>query len=270
LSWASATKPVPAEQNPRAAFERLFGAADSAGNGADAQRALRQSVLDFVLDDARSLAREISSIDRDKLDQYLTAVRDVEQRIERAEQSPIPLPDFQRPSGIPESYQEHIRTMFSIIALAFETDATRMATFTLANDGSNRAFPDIGVPDAHHQLSHHRGNPATLEKIARIDQFYVQQFAWFLEQLRSISAGQGTLLDSSMVLYGGCISEGNQHLHSNLPILLAGRGGGSLQPGKRLEAADPTPMCNLHVALAQRLGVKLDHFGDSTGSLGGI
>ncbi|HUE70005.1 MAG TPA: DUF1552 domain-containing protein [Pirellulaceae bacterium] len=270
LSWSSSTSPVPAEQNPRAAFERLFGEFHAGDGGADARRELRQSVLDFVLDDAHTLARQINAADRDKLDQYLTALRDVEERIGRAEQAPVPLPDFERPQGIPDSYQEHVRMMFDIIALAFQADATRMITFTLANDGSNRAFPEIGVPEAHHQLSHHRGNQATLEKIARIDQFYVEQLAWFLERLRAIPEGDGTLLDASMILYGGCISEGNQHLHSNLPLVLAGRGGGTLHPGKRLEAADPTPMCNLHVALAQRMGLKIDRFGDSTGSLPGI
>ena len=176
-------------------------------------------------------------------------------------------PDFERPSGIPESYQEHIRVMFDLVALAFQTDATRMITFTLANDGSNRAFPEIGIPDAHHQLSHHRGNAATLEKIARIDRFYVEQFAWFLSRLREIPDGDRMLLDNSMVLYGGCISEGNQHLHSNLPLVLAGRGGESLHPGQRFVAPDGTPMCNLHLSLAQRLGLALDRFGDSTGSL---
>jgi hypothetical protein len=270
LSWASPTRPVPAEQNPRAAFERLFGTSEPGEGSAEARQAQQRSVLDFVLDDARSLGREMTAADRGKLDQYLTAVRDVEKRIEQAEQTPIPLPDFERPRGIPESYQEHVRTMFDIMALAFQTDATRMITFTLANDGSNRAFPEIGVPEAHHQLSHHRGNPATLEKIARIDRFYVEQFAWFLDRLRGIPEREGTLLDAAMIVYGGCLSEGNQHLHSNLPIVLAGRGGGTLAPGRRLEVADPTPMCNLHVALAQRLGAKLHQFGDSTGRLQGI
>jgi hypothetical protein len=261
---------VPAEQNPRAAFERLFGAAESGEGGAEARQRQQRSVLDFILDDARSLAHDINPTDRDKLDQYLTAVRDVEQRIERAEQNPVPLPNFDRPQGIPESYQDHVRMMFDIIALAFQTDATRMITFTLANDGSNRAFPEIGVPEAHHQLSHHRGNTETLQKIARIDRYYVEQFAWFLNRLRAIPDREGTLLDASMIVYGGCISEGNQHLHSNLPIVLAGRGGGTLLPGRRLHVADPTPMCNLHVALAQRLGAKVGQFGDSTGSLQSI
>lgn len=270
LSWASPTRPIPAEQNPRAVFERLFGGPEAGEGSAEARQTLRKSVLDFVLDDARSLAGSLNAADRDKFDQYLTSLRDVEQRIERAEKVPVPLPEFDRPSGIPETYEAHIRVMFDLIAMAFQTDATRMVTFTLASDGSNRAFPEIGVPEAHHQLSHHRGNSATLEKIARIDRYYVEQFAWFLQRLRAIPEGDGTLLDNSMVLYGGCISEGNQHLHSNLPMLLAGRGGGALQPGKWLQAPDPTPMCNLHLALVQRLGVKLNRFGDSTGVLEGL
>jgi hypothetical protein len=269
LSWASPTKPVAAEQNPRGAFERLFGSAETGAGSAEARQQSRQSVLDFALDDARALAADVSAGDRDKLDQYFTAVREVEQRIERAERSSVSLRDFQAPTGIPESYQDHIRMMFDMIILAFQTDATRMITFTLANDGSNRAFPEIGVPEAHHQLSHHRGNPVTLDKIAMIDRFYVEQFAWFLERLQSVGEAQATLLDHAMVLYGGCISEGNQHLHSNLPLILAGRGG-ALQPGKRLAAPDPTPMCNLHLALSERMGLKLDNFGDSSGSFHGI
>jgi hypothetical protein len=270
LSWASPTRPVPAEQNPRAAFERLFGAAGSGDASPEARRQRQQSVLDFVLEDVRSLSREIPAADQRRLDEYLSAVRDVERRIELAERLPLALPDYEAPVGIPESYQEHIRAMFDLMVLAFQSDATRMITFTLANDGSNRAFPEIGIPEAHHQLSHHRGNPDNLTKIARIDRYYVEQFAWFLDRLRSIPEGEGTLLDSSMVLYGGCISEGNQHLHSNLPLVLAGRGGGTLRPGRRLEVPDPTPMCNLHVALAERMGVRLGQFGDSDGSLQGI
>lgn len=270
LSWSSPTRPVPAEQNPRAVFERLFGTPDSSEGGTDGRKQLQKSVLDFIQDDARSLAREIGQRDREKLDQYLTAVREVELRIQRAENPAMPLPDVVRPAGIPDSYQEHIRMMFDIIALAFQTDATRMITFVLGYDGSNRAFPEIGVPEAHHQLSHHRGNPVTLEKIGRIDLFYVEQFAWFLQRLRSIQVADNfSLLDTSMIVYGGCISEGNQHLHSNLPILLAGRGG-VLQPGKRLQVPDSTPMCNLHLALAQRMGLKLDRFGDSSAILQGL
>lgn len=267
LSWSGPTRPVPAEQDPRAAFDRLFGIASDGDEGTAARQQLQKSVLDFVLEDARSLSRQVSKHDRQRLDQYLTAVREVETRIEHAENNPVSEQDRKRPTGIPETYREHMHMMFDILLLAFQTDATRMVTFTLSYDGSNRAFPEIGIPEAHHQLSHHRGNEEKLKKLARIDQFYVEQFVWFLERLRSVQEGDGTLLDNSMLVYGGCISEGNQHLHSNLPIVLAGRGGGSLQPGKWLQAADPTPMCNLHVALSQRMGLTLDRFGDSTGSL---
>jgi hypothetical protein len=270
LSWASPTKPVPAEQNPRAAFERLFGSIDSGDASSEARRQSRRSVLDFVLDDARSLERGLSATDREKLDQYLTAVRDVEQRIERAEHASIELPDFTVPLGIPASYRDHIRTMFDLMVLAFQTDTTRIITFTLANDGSNRAFPEIGVPEAHHQLSHHRGNPTMLGKIAQIDRFYVEQLSWFLERLYGIPDGSGTLLDSAMVLYGGCISDGYKHLHSDLPIVLAGGGSGALHPGRLLAAPDPTPMSNLLLALARLLGVNADRFGDSDGVLEGI
>ncbi|QDU98860.1 DUF1552 domain-containing protein [Lignipirellula cremea] len=270
LSWASPTRPVPAEQNPRAVFERLFGTADADDALAAGRKQLRRSVLDFVLDDAKSLQRNLPQVDRRKLDQYFTALRETERRIERAEQALEAPPTALSPAGIPESYQEHIRLMLDLSTLAFQTDAVRVATFTLANDGSNRAFSEIGVREAHHQLSHHRNNPATLEKIAQIDRFYVEQFAWFLEHLRNITEGEGTLLDNSMVLYGSCLSEGNKHLHSNLPILLAGRGGGTLSPNKLLAAPDPTPMCNLHLALAQRMGLNLDRFGDSEGALAGI
>jgi hypothetical protein len=270
LSWASPTKPVPAEQNPRAVFERLFGVADTDGAAAAERKQLRKSVLDFALDDARSLERELPEADRRKLDQYFTALRETERRIERAEHAPDAPVEAQAPAGIPESYQEHVRLMFELATLAFQTDAIRVVTFTLANDGSNRAFPDIGVPEAHHQLSHHRNNPATLEKIAKIDRFYVEQFAWFLERLQNVNEGELTLLDNSMVLYGSCLSEGNKHWHNNLPIILAGRGGGSLAPGKLLAAPDPTPMCNLHLALAQRMGVNLSRFGDGEVELAGI
>lgn len=270
LSWASPTKPVPAEQNPRAVFERLFGSADANGADAEGRKQLRRSVLDFALDDAKSLERRLSEADRRKLDEYFTALRETEQRIESAEHASEAPPEVRRPAGIPESYREHVRLMFDLTVLAFQSDAVRVVTLTLASDGSNRAFPEIGVPEAHHQLSHHRNNPATLEKIAKIDRFYVEQFAWFLQRLQRVKEGEATLLDNSMVLYGSCLSEGNKHWHNNLPIVLAGRGGGTLSPGRLLAASDPTPMCNLHLALAQRMGVNLDRFGDSRQPLANI
>ncbi len=267
LSWATPTKPIPAEQNPRAVFERLFG---SPGSDSAARRQLRRSVLDAVRDDARTMDRNLTAADREKLDQYLTSVREVERRVEQAERSAPALPGFAAPTGIPESYRDHIRAMLDLMLLAFQSDSTRVCTFMLAHDGSNRAFPEIGVPEAHHQLSHHQGNETKLEKLAKIDRFYIEQFAWFLDRLKQVREGDRPLLDQTMLVHGGCLSDPNKHLHSDLPIILAGRGGGALQPGRRLRAPDGTPMCNLYAALLSRLEVRNSQFGDSTGSLEGI
>lgn len=267
LSWATPTKPIPAEQNPRAVFERLFGAP---GEASAARQQLRRSVLDSVLEDARGLNRNLTSADREKLDQYLTSVREVERRIEQAERAVPKLPGFTPPIGIPEGYRDHIRAMMDLMVLAFQSDSTRVCTLMLAHDGSNRSFPEIGVPEAHHQLSHHQGNEAKLAKLAQIDRFYTEQLAWCLTRLKEVREGDRPLLDQTMLIYGGCLSDGYKHLHNNLPIILAGRGGGTLQPGGHLVAPDPTPMCNLFSALLQRLDVRQPQFGDSTGSLQGV
>lgn len=267
LSWASPTKPVPAEQNPRSVFERLFGAG---GPRSAERRQLQRSILDYVRDEARGMERNLGRGDREKLDQYFTAVRQVERRIEGAEATVPELPGFSQPAGIPESYRAHIETMMDLMVLAFQSDATRIITFMLAHDGSNRAFPEIGVPEAHHQLSHHRGNEEKLAKISRIDRFYTERFARFLERMKSVPEGEGSLLDHSMIVYGGGISDGNKHWHNNLPVVVAGRGKGSLSPGRHLVARDPTPMCNLHLALLHRLGLKVPRFGDSDGVLKGL
>ena len=267
LSWATPTKPIPAEQNPRAVFERLFGAP---GEASAARRELRRSVLDSVLEDARSLDRNLTAADREKLDQYLTSIRDVERRVEQAERSAPKLPGFTPPAGIPDSYRDHIRAMFDLMLLAFQGDSTRVCTFMLAHDGSNRAFPEIGVPEAHHQLSHHQGNEAKLAKLAQIDRFYVEQFAWFLSRMKEVREADHSLLDQTMLVYGGCLSDGYKHLHNNLPVIVAGRGGGALKPGRHLVAPDLTPMCNLYSALLHGLEVRQTQFGDSTGALTGV
>jgi hypothetical protein len=263
LSWKSPTQPIAAEQNPRAVFDRLFGA----GGGA------RRSVIDAVRDDANDLKRRLGAEDSAKLDQFLDSVREVERRIQNAESAPDPaVAQFKKPAGIPDSYEAHIRAMFDLMALAFQTDSTRIITFMLAHDGSNHAFPEIGVPEAHHQISHHRDEAEKLAKIAKIDRFYTAQLAWFLEQLRAIpeSNSSGTLLDHSMIVYGGCIKEGNKHSHEDLPIILAGRGGGTLEPGRHLVAPELTPMTNLYLSLVRRLGANIDRVGDSGGELAGL
>lgn len=270
LSWKTPVLPLPAEHDARQVFERLFGAGPLAGDAASAEARieLQKSVLDFVQEDGRSLRRRIGERDREKLDQYFSAVRDVEKRIVASAASRDA--GTAAPPGAPASFLDHVRIMLDLTTLAFQADSTRIVVFMLAHEGSNRAFPEIGIPEAHHQISHHQGNAEKLEKIGRIDQFYVDQFKYFVERLKAVPDGDGALLDQSLVLYGSGISEGNKHLHSNLPILLAGRGGGTLSPGRHVRLPDPTPLSNLFLALLQRLGVRIDRFADSTGVAAGI
>lgn len=269
LAWKNETMPMAPEMDPRLAFERLFGLGATAGKGPEAARAKRMqsSILDTVLDEAKSLLGKVNAGDRRKLDEYFSAMRDIEQRIERAEKFSAQMPDVKIPEGVPDSYEEHIRTMFDLMVLAFQTDTTRLATFMLAHDGSNRSFPDLGVPDAHHSLSHHQSDPVKLEKIAKIDQFYLRQFGYFLDKMKSVKEGDATLLDNSMIVFGGGIGDGNRHNHDNLPILLAGGAGGTLTPGKRLVLPGETPMTNLYLSMLDRMGVPAEKIGDSTGRL---
>lgn len=272
LAWRNETMPMTPEMDPRLVFERLFGVS-AAGNTEAGRRRKRfqGSVLDFVLSDAKSLSRKVSAADNRKLDEYFAAVRDIEERIQKAEKLATHLPEgVVVPTAIPTKAKDHIRLMFDLLALAFQTDTTRISTFLMAHDGSNRSFPEIGVPDSHHGISHHQGDPAKLEKIAKIDQFYVEQFGYFLGKLKSIKEGAGNLLDNSMIVYGGGISDGNRHDHSHLPIVLAGHGGGKLHAGQHLVAPDNTPMTNLYLALMDRMGVHAERVGDSTGVLQGI
>jgi hypothetical protein len=269
LAWKNETMPMAPEMDPRLVFERMFGLGASAGSGADASRdrRLQKSILDTVLGEAKSLQAKVGAADRRKIDEYFSSVRDLEQRIERAEKFQSQMPDMKVPEGIPESYEEHIRVMFDLLTLAFQTDTTRLATFMLAHDGSNRSFPDLGVPDAHHSLSHHQSDPQKLAKIAKIDRFYLRQFGYFLDKLKSIKEGDGTLLDSSMIVFGGAISDGNRHNHNNLPILFAGGGCGTLKHGKRTVLPTDTPMTNLYLSMLDRMGVPAERVGDSTGRL---
>jgi Protein of unknown function (DUF1552) len=268
LSWRGESTPAPAERDPRMVFEKLFG---SGNEQQDSLRRFKQkSVLDFVMEDAKRLRNHLDGSDQQKMDEYLTSVRDVERRITSAEKFQIKIPENQRPSGIPETYGAHIRAMYEMMALAFQTDATRIASFLLAHDGSNRTFPEIGITNAHHQLSHHRGNTDTLEQIAKIDRFYIEHFAWFLEKLRTTPEGDGNLLDHSMIIYGGAIADGNMHNHDDLPLLLAGHGNGSLKQGRIITAEKGTPMTNLYLSLLDRMHVKAERVGDSNGKLEAI
>ena len=272
MSWKTESMPMAPEMDPRLVFERMFGVS-AAGNTEAGQRRKRyqKSILDFVLDDAKSLSKKVSSADNRKLDEYFSAVRDIEQRVEKAEKMKSNLPaGVQVPTAIPASTKEHIRIMFDLLALAFQTDTTRVATFLMAHDGSNRSFPEIGVPDAHHGISHHQNNPEKLEKIAKIDQFYIEQFAYFLKRLKDTKEGASNVLDHSMIVYGGGISDGNSHDHSRLPIILAGGGCGKLKPGQHLMLNDRVPTTNLYLSMLDRMGVHAERIGDSTGVLEGI
>jgi len=268
ISWRDESTPMAKLIDPAAAFERLFG---DARNAAAAKERLsrRQSILDFVLEDSRTLAQRLGSADRRKLDQFQTAVREIEERIERsrAETSPRKLPDTPAPEGVPDKVGEHIDLMYDMLHLAFQTDTTRVSTLMLAVDGSNRTFPEIGIKEGHHHLSHHQNNEEMIEKIRRIDRFYVERFARFIQKLADTKEGEGTLLDSSLVLFGGGISDGNRHNHENLPIVLAGGGGSAVQAGRLIKTPAETPLCNLYLSMLERAGCPQESFADSTGPL---
>ena len=273
VSWRDGTTPMAKETNPRLVFERLFGNGSKGERNESLARRQRyqKSILDFVLEDARSLTRKVSGNDRQKLDEYLVAVREIEQRIQRAEGKSISkssvLAGPGKPEGVPDSYQEHIRLMGDMMILAFQTDVTRVSTFMLANAGSNRSYRPIGVNEGHHSLSHHQNDRDKLEKISKINTFHVEQLSYMLQKMKSIPEGEGSLLDHCMVVYGSGISDGNRHNNENLPILLAGRGGGWIRPGRHIQYSGDTPLNNLFVTMLNQAGATTDSFNDSTGTL---
>ena len=271
ISWRTPSAPLPMETRPRAAFDRLFGAEDLEPDPVvrARQRTYRRSVLDIVLDDAHQLQRELGRTDRRKLDEYLFSVRDVEKRIVRTEtEAATAPPDVERPApGTPSDFAQHSRLMFDLMTLAFRADLTRVVTFMFATELSNRVYREIGVSEAHHGLTHHRGDPEKIEKVARINRFHAEQFAYFLEQAHSTEDGDGSLLDHAMIVYGGGISDGNRHEHHDLPVVLAGRGSGGFTPGRHVLYPTETPMANLLVTMLDAMGVRVDTLGDSTGPL---
>lgn len=274
LAWSSPTTPVTPESNPRLIFERLFGAGAPGERAENLKRRQQEqrSILDFVLEDARDMQRRLPSGDKAKLDQYLTGVREIETRIQKAERfGKAKDPGIDTPEGIPGSYAEHIQLMFDMMVLAFQTDSTRVATFLLAHDGSNKSFADIGVPEGHHDLSHHQNNAEKIEKLEQIDLWYAKQLAKFLEKLHNTKDVDGkSLLHNSMIVYGGGNADGNRHTHHNLPIILAGGGGGALTPGRFVKHGSK-PTSNLFLSMADRMGIQgLERFGDSTGRLGNV
>ena len=267
-SWRSPTTPLPMEHNPRVVFERLFGE-----GGTEEQRVARlrddRSILDAVREDMVRLDESLGTADRSRVTQYLEAVREIERRISRAEsQADSALPEvLERPVGVPESFDEHARLMFDLQALAFQADITRVFTLLIGREQTSQSFPEIGVPDPHHAMSHHQMDAERLEKYAMINTYQVSLLAGFLEKLAATPDGDGTLLDQSMILYGGGISDGDQHSHLHLPVILAGGGAGTLKGGRHLKYEGETPMTNLLVSMLDKAGVPVDELGDSTGRL---
>jgi len=268
LSWSSPTTPLPSEAHPRLVFESLFG---EGGGAADRRSAIkkRASLLDSVNDELVRLQKTLGPGDRRRVDQYLESVRDVERRIQQAEAATgeNPLPDLDRPTGVPAAYADHARLLFDLQALALQGDITRVITFQLARETSNRTYAEIGVPEPHHPLTHHGNDPEKIAKVAKINQFHVSLFAGFLQKLESIREGNGTLLDHVLYLYGSGMGNPNVHDHVNLPIIVAGGAAGNMRGGRTIRYNEPTPLANLHLTLLDKVGVKLDSFADSDGQV---
>ncbi len=268
LSWASPTQPLPSEAHPRIVFESLFG-----DGGTPEQRAQqlrrRASLLDSVTSEIKRLKRKVGKSDGNRIDGYLSSIREAERRIKLAESTAKdnPLPDLDRPVGVPAQYAEHAKLMFDLQLLAYQGDITRVTTFQLAREASNRTYPEIGVSDPHHPLSHHGGDKSKLEKVAKINRFHVSLFANFLKRLKETPEGNGTLLDHSIFLYGSGMGDPDKHDHSNLPIIVAGGAAENLNGGKHIRFKDPEPLSNLHLTLLNKVGVPLETFADSTGTI---
>jgi len=274
ISWRSETQPVAKEVNPRLVFERLFGSGDALEEAAGRAKRdrYRLSILDLVLDDAAALRAKLGLKDQQKMDEYFTALREIESRLQKVEsenRTLLPV-NGARPTNVPRDYGEHIRLMGDMMVLAFQSDLTRICTFMFANDGSNRNYRQIGISDGHHDISHHGKVLDKLEKKRQIDRYHVEQFAYILQRMASINELDGTLLDNSMIVYGAGISDGDRHNHDDLPILIAGGGSGKLKTGRHVVYPNGTPMTNLFLSMLDKLGCNVDRLGDSTGKLQGL
>lgn len=270
ISWKSETTPMAKEIHPRLVFERLFGGTKRDTKSQARRDRIRRSVLDTVSEDATTLRNALGQTDRRKLDEYLSSVRDIERRIAKVEVAKIAPSTFKPPTAIPTDVQEHIRLMYDLMALAFQTDSTRIATFMLANEGSNQSYPVIGVSNGHHELTHHRDEGDKIEQVKKIDLFFATEFARFLKTLKETKEGNDTLLDRSMIVYGSGISDGNAHRHDDLPVVLAGKGGGTIASGRHLKLDKETPMNNLFLSMLERVGDSSPSLGDSSGRLNQI
>ncbi len=272
MSWRGPTNPVAKETDPGALFDRLFAGqtVKETRRAKSVREKYRKSVLDFVLDDAKRLHKELPEIDRRKLDEYLYAVRDVEKRLAGADRLTMTeegVPDYPRPSGVPRELTKHSELMMDMITLAMQTDSTRIISFMFTNAGSNRSYPEIGVSEGHHESSHHGKSPHKQENIAKINRFQIDRFEYLLSRLKQVSEANGTLLDNSMIVYGSGISDGDRHNHDNLPIILAGSAGKRIRTGRHIRYKNGTPLCNLYTWMMQQMGAKTNKFGDSNGVL---
>ena len=272
LAWRSETQPLPPVLDPRAMFERLFGADAGLSPQERARRnKFRRSILDFVSEDTKKLERDLGPTDRRKLDEYLSSIREIERQIERAEKDNAQInPGMPEPYGVPADFAEHFKLMTDMLTVALRTDMTRVFTFLVTREGTSRSYREIGIPDGHHPLTHHRNDPALMEKVTQINTYHVQQFAGWVEKLKSIPDGDGKLLDNCMIVYGAGLCDGNKHNHEDLPTLIAGRGGNYIKPGRRVVVRRETPMSNMFLTMMDRMGVHNEHFGDATGRLNGL
>ncbi|MBI1309898.1 DUF1552 domain-containing protein [bacterium] len=268
ISWKTEHTPMAKEIVPQLVFDRLFGTAEGTPEERARRARYRRSILDLVTDDASKLSKSLGQTDRRKLDEYFTSVREIETRIEQTQKSAeLEKPDFEIPEGVPSDLTQHIRLMYDLMVMAFRTDSTRIATFMLANEGSNRRYEPVGVKEGHHQLSHHRDNKDMIADLRKIDHYLVEQFAYFLQKMNETKDGDGSLLDHSMIVYGSGLGDGNRHRHEQLPIVLAGRGSGTIQTGRHIRYEQETPLNNLFLSLLHRAGANVESFGDSNGVL---
>ena len=268
VSWKTETVPMAKEINPRLAFERIFGTGEKADESRRRRDFYRKSILDLVRQDAEALVGQLGKDDRAKMDEYFQSVRDLELRVQRAQElANIERPDIDLPDATPSSFEEHMHLMYDIIALAFQTDSTRIATLMLGNAGSNRSYKMVGVNEGHHQLSHHRNDEATMDKIRRIDLYLAEGFKYFLKKMKSIPEGESNVLENSMIVYGSGLSDGNRHSHHDLPIVLAGSAGKTIETGRHIVLAEETPLNNLFLSMLDRMDAGVKAIGDSTGRL---
>src|SRR5688572_31761823 len=272
LAWRNETQPLPPILDPRSLFYRLYGEDAGLSDEVHAQRNLyRRSILDFIAEDTRGLQGTLGPTYRSKLDQYLTSIRDIERQIERAEKDNAAIdPGMARPYGIPQDFAEHFKLMTDMITVAFQADLTRVVTFLVTREGTSRAYREIGISDGHHPLTHHRNQVELMDKVALINRYHVEQFAKWIATLKAAEEGDRSVLDNSMIVYGAGLADGNTHTHHDLPTLIAGRAGGLIKPGRRVVHRKETPMCNLFLTMMDRMGTRMEHFGDSTGHLDGL